>query len=191
MKKILIFLGNPATDSYTGKLADAYEVSARGAGFEVERVNIADLKFDPILHFGYRQIQELEPDLKMMQEKINWADHVVFIYPNWWITMPAVLKGFFDRMWLPGFAFNFDKQTKKLIQRLKGKTGRVIIVAGTHSPFMTWWKFGDYTNEIAHGILGFAGIKTKVTAFGPTEHVPQEKLEKWIEKVEKLATKGA
>ncbi len=190
MKKILVFLGNPTKDSYSGKLADMYEEGAREAGFEVARVNIEDLRFDPILHQGYKQIQELEPDLKMMQEKINWADHIVFIYPNWWVTMPAVMKGMFDRLWLPGFAFNFDKQTKKLIQRLKGKTARVIIVAGTHSPFMTWWKFGDYTNEISHGILGFAGIKVKVSAFGPTERVSAPVLEHWAEKVKKLGTKG-
>ena len=177
MKKILVFLGHPTKDSYTGRLADAYEAGALASGFEVERINIGDLSFDPILHFGYKEIQQLEPDLKMVQEKITWADHVVFIYPNWWITMPALMKGMFDRMWLPGFAFNFDKTTKKLIQRLKGKTARVVIVAGTHSPFMTWWKFGDYTNEISHGILGFAGIRAKVTAFGPTERVAQVVLE--------------
>lgn len=190
MKKILVFLGHPDKNSYSGHLADTYETYAREAGHEVVRLNIAELNFDPILHMGYKEIQSLEPDLSMVQEKINWADHVVFIYPNWWITMPAVLKGMFDRMWLPGFAFNFDKVTKKLIQRLKGKTGRVIIVAGTHTPFMTWWKFGDYTNEIVHGILGFSGIKAKVTAFGPAERVSPLVLEKWIGKVRELGKNG-
>ncbi len=186
MKKILVFLGNPSADTYSGRLADAYEAGALENGHEVERVNIGDLHFDPILHLGYKAIQQLEPDLLRLQDKINWAEHVVFIYPNWWCSMPAVMKGMFDRMWLPGFAFNFDKQTKKLIQRFKGKTGRVIIVAGTHSPFMTWWRFGDYTNEISHGILGFSGIKTRVTAFGPAEKVAPAVLDKWTEKVHKL-----
>lgn len=190
MKKILIFLGNPTADSYSGRLADAYEESAKKAGFYTERVNINDLTFDPILHQGYKIIQTLEPDLLMVQNKINWADHVVVIYPNWWCSMPAVMKGMFDRMWLPGFAFNFDKQSKKLIQRLRGKSAHVIIVAGTHSPFMTWWKFGDYTNEIAHGILGFAGFRVKVTAFGPTEKVSPQVLDSWVHKVERLGAQG-
>lgn len=190
MKKILVFLGHPDKSSYSGRLADTYEAAARAAGHEVERLSISDLTFDPILHMGYKQIQELEPDLKRVQEKITWADHTVFVYPNWWCTMPAVFKGMFDRMWLPGFAFNFDKQTKKLIQRLKGKTARVIIVAGTHSPFMTWWKFGDYTNEIAHGILGFAGMQTKVTAFGPADRVKPEVLDKWAAEVTKIGMHG-
>ena len=190
MKKILVLLGNPDTETYSGRLADAYEHTAREAGHEVERINIGHLHFDPILHQGYKTIQELEPDLLMVQDKINWADHLVIVYPNWWCTMPASLKGMFDRMWLPGFAFNFEKPSGRLIQRLKGKTARVVIVAGTHSPFRTWWKFGDFTNEIAHGILGFAGVKTKVTALGPSNKVTEKVLAHWQKKLEKLAKKA-
>lgn len=190
MKKILVFLGHPTKNSFSGRLADVYEEAARASNFEVERVSIEDLNFDPVLHQGYKEIQTLEPSLITMQEKILAADHLVFIYPNWWCSMPAKMKGMFDRMWLPGFAFNFNKETKKLIKRLTGKTARVIIVAGTHSPFMTWWKFGDYTNEISHGILGFAGIKTSVSAFGPSEKVPLATLDSWAGAVKKLGSEG-
>ena len=126
-KKILVILGNPDHLSLSGKIADAYCESAAAAGYPVDRVNLSDLRFDPVLRKGYKEIQPLEPDLLSMQEKMRWADHIVIIYPNWWCTMPALLKGMFDRMWLPGFAFNFDKQSHKLIQRLKGKTACVII----------------------------------------------------------------
>lgn len=189
-KKILVLLGNPDVDSYSGKIADAYEKGAREAGHEVVRFNLSQLKFDPILHKGYKEIQALEPDLVKVQEAWKWADHVVIVYPNWWCTMPALLKGFFDRIYLPGFAFNFDKQTKKLIQRLKGKTARVIVLAGTHSPFMTWLKFGDFTNEIQFGILGFAGMKSNVTTYGPCDRVSEAKREKWIKEVEVLGKKA-
>lgn len=189
-KKILVLLGHPDKETYSGQIADRYEQGARAGGHEVARVNIGEITFDPILHKGYKEIQQLEPDLLSLQEKIRWADHLVIVYPNWWCTMPAILKGLFDRLWLPGFAFNFDKQTKKLIQRLSGKTARVIIVAGTHSPFQTWWKFGDYTNEIQYGILEFAGFKTKVSAFGPCDHVDNVCREDWLGDVEQLAKDG-
>lgn len=189
-KKILVLLGNPDKVSFSGSIADAYESSAREAGYAVDRVNVNDLKFDPILHKGYKEIQPLEPDLILMQEKWRKADHIVIVYPNWWCTMPAVLKGMFDRMYLPGFAFHFDKRTKKCEQLLKGKTARVIVIAGTHSPFMTWLKYGDYTNEIQHAILGFAGIKTRVLTFGPSDRVSDEHKARWIKKVQKLGAKG-
>lgn len=190
MKKILVFLGNPTNSSFSGTVADTYEEAARLAGHEVERINVGSLAFDPILHRGYKEIQQLEPDLLHVQEAIRWADHIVFVYPNWWCSMPALMKGMFDRMWLPGFAFNFDPQTKKVVPHLKGKTARVFIVNGSHSPFMTWWKFGDYTNELAHGILGFAGISASVKAYGPTERVDEPTRASWLKQVTLFAQKG-
>ena len=189
-KKILVFLGHPDKETYTGALADAYQTAATKAGHEVRRMNIGEMQFDPILHKGYKVIQQLEPDLLLAQENIKWADHVVVIYPNWWNTMPAILKGFFDRAWIPGFAFNFDKVTKKIIKRLAGKTAHVIIVSGTYSPFMIFWKFGDFKNEIERGILEFSGITTKVTTFGPAERVGEEVTKSWLSKVEAMGEKG-
>ena len=139
---------------------------------------------------AWSMIQQLEPDLLDLQEKFRWAEHIVIVYPNWWCTMPAILKGLFDRFWIPGFAFNFNKETKRVESHLTGRTGRVIIVAGSHSPFRTWWKYGDYTNEIQHGILGFAGIKTQVSAFGPCEKVGDTCREGWLKEVSKLGQKG-
>jgi putative NADPH-quinone reductase len=189
-KNIFVILGNPDTSGFTASLADVYCDAAREAGHVVSRVNISELNFDPILRKGYKEIQPLEPDLLSIQDKWREADHVVIVYPNWWCTMPAILKGMFDRMYLPGFAFKFDKKTKKVEKLLKGKTARVIVVAGTHSPFMTWLKFGDYTNEIQHGILGFAGMKARVTTFGPADTVPEATRTKWREKVKSLGMKG-
>lgn len=189
-KKILILLGNTDTETFSGAMADAYQAGAEDAGHEVQRVNIGEMQFDPILHKGYKEIQALEPDLLALQDAFRWADHIVIVYPNWWNTMPAILKGLFDRFWIPGFAFNFNKQTKRIDQHLKGKTARVIIVAGTNSPFKTWWMYGDYTNEIQHGILEFAGIKTKVSPFGPCERVDDLCRNGWVKQVENLGKKG-
>lgn len=189
-KKIVVLLGNGDTDSFSGAIADRYQAQAEDAGHEVARFNIGEMKFDPILHRGYKEIQALEPDLLTLQAAITEADHLMIVYPNWWCTMPAILKGLFDRMWLPGFAFNFNKETKRIEKHLTSKTARVVVVAGTHSPFMTWWNYGDYTNEIQHGILGFAGIRTAVTAFGPCEKVDDAQHEKWLAKIDKLGSQA-
>ena len=119
-RRIFILLGHPDNDSLNFTLADQYQRGAESAGHEVRRMNISEMKFDPILHNGYRLIQELEPDLVSFQENMRWCDHFVVFYPSWWSTMPAILKGLFDRVWLPGFAFKFtgDFTWQKL---LKGK----------------------------------------------------------------------
>jgi len=189
-KNIFVLLGNPDKETFSGGLTDQYEEAAKEAGHEVRRMNIGEMEFDPILHMGYKKIQKLEKDLVKVQDNINWADHFVVVYPNWWCTMPAILKGMFDRMWLPGFAFNFDKKTKKLIKRLKGKSARVIIVSGTHSPLAAWFKFGDFTNEISRGILGFSGMDVSVSAFGPCESCGENDRDKWMRQVKNLALRG-
>lgn len=188
-KKILIICGHPDSESFSGNMTDYYQVASEEVGFDVFRINIGDLQFDPVLHKGHKEIQPLEPDLVFVQEKILWADHIVLVYPNWWCSMPALLKGLFDRIWLPGFAFNFN-ENGRLEKHLEGKTARVIILSGHDTPFKTWWKYGDFTNEIQYGILDFAGIKTSVTAFGPCEKADEKSREKWEREVVRLGKKG-
>jgi putative NADPH-quinone reductase len=195
-KKVFVLLGHPVIQSSLGSLADAYIEGAKESGHEVRRVNIADVTFDPILHNAYNDVQPLESDLVMIQENFKWADHIVILYPNWWCTMPALLKGMFDRMYVPGFAFRFKKdrsgkRTGKVEPLLKGKSGRVIVTTGTH-PWLIRIIFGDFTNELSRGILWFSGISpVRVTTLGPSdEHTPAHKRETWRKKIYQLGKKA-
>ena len=194
-KKIVVLLAHPDSgDTHCGQLALLYATAAKKAGHTVRATRLGDLQFDPILHKGYKEIQALEPDLKKLQDDIRWADHLVIIYPNWWGTMPALLKGLFDRMWLPGFCFSFykdgmGKQFNLWHRLMNGKTARVIVLSGTH-PFLIYLMFGDYTNEIYKGILWFAGFKVKLTRLGPSEKAPEWQWAGWRKKVIRLGTLG-
>ncbi len=194
-KKIVLLLGHPDQGpTLSSEIALIYEASAKVAGHEVRRFNVSQMRFDPVLHKGYKAIQELEPDLVALQEAIKWADHLVVIYPNWWQSMPGPLKGLFDRMWLPAFAFRMRKNKQgRLItgwkKLLKGKTARVIVLSGSH-PMLNWLFFGDYTNEIKMGVLWFAGFKTKVSHFGPTDQATDWKKAEWRRKAAWLGKAG-
>lgn len=192
--KIFIIMAHPNTGTLTSALADAYEKGALSGGHEVRRQNLGELKFDPILHKGYQVIQELEPDLKTFQENVKWADHLVFLYPNWWGTMPSLLKGLIDRAWLPGFAFRFHKTglMKGLMWTplLTGKTARIVILANTH-PLMAHLLFGDFTNELKRATLGFAGIHARVMCFTPSEKATEGRRAEWLQTMERLGTRAA
>jgi len=187
-KKILVLLGHPDKVSLCCELSDSYAKGAKLSGHEVKRVNIGDLKFDPILHHGYKVIQELEPDLKQLQEDIKWCDHLVIVYPSWWSTMPALLKGLFDRMWLPGFAYNFNKNGFGWKRLLKGRTATVFVTSDS-PPLVARLLFGDNTNEIQDGILWFSGIHTKMKKCGPMKKISPENRAKWVSKFEKWGSK--
>jgi len=192
-KKIFILLGNEDPDTLTGAMAGAYEAGAREAGHDVRRTNIGAMKFDPLLHKGYKEIQTLEPDLTKVQEDMKWADHFVLFYPNWWGTVPAILKGMFDRMILPGFAFRFPKTGILKVFRwerlLKGRTATVFITMNTN-PIVAWYLFGDNSNEIKQNILEFSGFKTKLMKYGPVEKWSETKVKKELHSIMTMGKKG-
>ena len=179
MKKVLVFLGHPDTQSMCKDFADKYADGAREMGHDVRRVNLGELHFDPILHQGYKVIQELEPDLKKLQEDICWCEHFVIIYPSWWSTMPALLKGLFDRIWLPGFAFRFWPNGWGWTRLLKGRTATVFVSSDSH-PLLARFLFGDNVNEIRDGILWFAGFSPRIKKVGPMKKISPECKAQWM-----------
>ena len=189
-RKIMILVANPVKSSFSYACGDAYAEAARSAGAEVRRFNIDEIDFDPTLHNGYKMIQELEPDLIAFRDAIAWADHLVFIYPNWWSTMPAKMKGLFDRAFLPGFAFKFEDGSFKRL--LRGKSGRIINISGSLHPFHLWWFMGSYTNELSKGILRMCGVRpVRVTSFGPTRSSDDPCREKWLKKVAAMGVRDS
>lgn len=189
-KKIFILLGHPDVDSLNGTLASEYERGALEAGHEVRRQNVGEMQFDPILHHGYKTIQELEPDLLSFQENVRWADHFIIFYPSWWSTMPALLKGLFDRVWLPGFAYRFPQHGYMWERLLKGKSATMVVTSDT-APIIQRLVFGDTTNELKRGILWFSGLSPiRVYKFGYLKHFGMWRRERMKRKVYDLGRKA-
>jgi NAD(P)H dehydrogenase (quinone) len=194
-KKIFILLGHPDKVGMCGAFADAYEAGAREGGHAVQRMNIGEMQFDPILHKGYRAMQELEPDLKKFQENISACDHFVIIYPVWWVGMPAILKGLFDRSWLPGSAFRYmkmksGKRTMFWHRLYRGKTARTIMTSGT-APWLVRFLPGNVNAQLRWGILWFAGFSVKATWYGPSENTPEARKNRWVAAVKEQGRRAA
>jgi len=187
MKKILIILGHPNRKTLGGSLTESYKNGALRSGAEVKEINLADLDFDPILHLGYKEIQALEPDLVRAQELIKWAEHIVFVYPIWWGTMPALLKGFIDRTFLPGFAFKYRPNSPFWDKFLTGKSARLIITMDAPAWYNYWINGNAGPKAMKKTILEFCGIKpVKVTTIGSVRFLKPEQITNWLERVEKL-----
>lgn len=190
MKKIFILHGDPNPESLSGMLAHEYEKGAKEAGYEVKITHLGNLQFDPILHKGYRVIQELEPDLKQIQEDMKWANHIVFTYSVWWDNMPSLMKGMFDRMWIPGFAFHFRKRHMGWLRELKGRSARVIMTSGSYPVFIRML-YSDPSKTLKRPILWFAGISPiRVTWLGPANNAKPERVNKWKSKAYGLGLNG-
>lgn len=189
-KRILVILGHPHGESLCAALAQAYVQGATEAGHEVRFVDVAALNFDPILHHGYRRIQELEPDLLAVQQSILWAQHLVFVYPIWWGAMPALLKGLIDRIFLPGFAFKYRENSVFWDRLLTGRSAHLLTTMDTPPWYFRWVNRMPGHNQMRRTILGFCGIKPmKITNFSPVRYADESKRTRWLEQAQRLGRK--
>jgi len=187
MTKILIIDGHPNKESFNNAITLAYLKGAKASNAEIKTIIIRELQFNPNLAFGYQKISELEPDLLDAQQKIKWADHLVWIHPVWWGGLPAITKGFIDRVFLPGFGFKYKENSVWWDKLLKGKTAHIITTLDTPTIYY-WYAFGrPSVNQLKKSTLEFCGIKpVKVTYVGPIRNSTTDSREKMLQKIESL-----
>lgn len=187
MKKILIINGHPNKESFNFGIAESYRKGAVESGAEVKEIIIAELDFNPNLQFGYQKIMQLEPDLIQAWEKIVWADHLVWIHPVWWGGLPAITKGFIDRLFLPGYAFRYRKNSVWWDKLLKGKTAHIITTLDQPGLYYRLMFGRPSVNQLRKSVLQFCGIKpVKVTYIGIIKTSDENQRKIWLNKV-KLA----
>jgi putative NADPH-quinone reductase len=179
MKNILVILGHPETDSFCGALADSFSKGAEQNGRKVDRLNLGDMDFTPVLRKG----MEMEQCLKDAQQKIQDADHIAFIYPNWWGLMPALMKGFIDRVFLEGFAFEFSESSPLPKGLLKGKTAQLLVTMDTPPWYYKMVYKMPGHRAMQKSILDFCGVRTvKTTEFAVMKKSTPEMRSIWLKK---------
>lgn len=191
MKKILVILGHPSASSFNHALAQHYVKSASEAGHDVQLLELGKLTFDPILREGYQQRQELEPDLQAAWQQILWAEHLVLVFPTWWGVAPALLKGFFDRLFLPGMAFKYRPDSQFWDKLLSGRSARIITTMD--SPKIYNWLVYRNANirSVRQATLEYCGIKpVSVTVFDRLRFADEKRRVKMLEKVGKMGRMG-
>lgn len=190
MKKVLVIHANPLTDTFVDALSNSYISGAIGAKAEVREIILRDLNFDINFREGYRGVQILEPDLQLAQQHIQWADHLVFFYPNWWATFPALLKGFIDRTFLPGFAFQYQSNSAFPIPLLKGKTARLIVTMDSPSWYYHLVLKAPGHHAMRKGVLHFCGIKpVRISTLSKIRAATEKQRNNWLRKMYELGQK--
>jgi len=191
-RKILVILAHPQAKSYCAALAQAYADGARASGAELRLVNLAALTFNPVGSGSHEKPLVLEPALKQAQDDITWAEHLVFVYPILWGTIPALLKGFIERVFTPGFAVNFRNDTPRWDKLLKGRSARLIVTLNTPPLLyrLLFRRAGHITMK--RSILEFCGIApVRITDIGPMRNASADQRGKWIQQVQALGARLA
>lgn len=185
---VLLIDGHPDEGRFASHLLDIYE-AALPADCTITRVNVRKMEFTPHLRHGYLKRTDWEPDIAALAEKFDACDHAVFAFPMWWGAEPAELKGLIDRLFLPGFMYQFREGSALWDKYLEGRSADVIATMDT-PPFFLRLLYGNAIIKRWKGqVLGFVGFApVRFLACGPIKDGGAEKsIAKWTRRIETMA----
>lgn len=180
-KHIAIIQGHPDIEDghLCHALACAYREAAQRAGHEVRQLIVAELDM-PLLH-SQRQWEDrrVADTVLAAQELIAWADHLLIVHPLWLGSMPAMLKGFLEQVFRPGFAVDPARYGWK--QRLGGRSARVVVTMGMPALVFRVYFLSHGVASLVRSILRFSGIRpVRTTLIGRVQSAHNGVADKWL-----------
>lgn len=183
---------DPAPGRLCRALAAAYAWGAEEAGHEVRRIDLSTLDFPLLRTAGQFEKGSIPETLREASESILWAEHLVFVFPLWLGTMPALLKGFLEQVMRPGVAFAYPEQGEGGFTRtlLGGRSARVVVTMGMPAVLYRLWFLGHGVAGMRRNILNFVGIRpVRETLFGLAGS-SQKSRAGWIDRMRSLGRAG-
>lgn len=191
MTRIAVILGHPVAGSFNAALADRYAEAAAQAGHEIRRITVGDLDMIPVNRTGFGAAEQ-EPDLIAARETLGWAEHWAIFWPLWLGDQPAVLKGFWERALIPGFAMEKVKGPPFYKPLLGGRSARVVVTMQMPVFVYRLLAGSRATRILRKQILEFIGVKpVRETIFGGVDAASDEKRAGWLARVAELGAGGA
>jgi len=159
--KYLILYAHPNPKSFNHAILETVQTELQEAGRVVSVRDLYAQNFNPVLSandLADMMQGTLQPEVKTEQEFVSSADVIVVIYPLWWAGMPAILKGYIDRVFTEGFAYRINGPDLEGL--LKGK--KVLLITTTGAPkemYETSGMFKSMAQTTGEGIFQFAGME--------------------------------
>jgi putative NADPH-quinone reductase len=169
-RRIAIVQGHPdpSAGHLCHALADAYEAGAAAADHDVRRVEVARIDVPLLRTKADFEAGALPAGIAAAQQDLAWAEHLLFLYPLWLGSMPALLKAFLEQTLRPGFAF----EAGRMRGRLTGRSARVVVTMGMPVLAYRWWFGAHSLKAFERNILHFVGIRpVRESLFGRVETV--------------------
>lgn len=184
MKKILVISGHPSKTSFNYALYESYLRGALETGAELRQIAVTDLPLERYLRYDHFSKDDIGPELRSARADVLWAEHIVFIHPNWWGGMPAIFKCFIDMVFDAGFAFKYSSHSPLPDKLLKGRTARIICTMDTPVFIYKYIFRAPGVNQLKSCILQFCGISpVAVTLLAPTRRATPALRQKFLTKV--------
>lgn len=188
--KVLIIYAHPDKDSLNHAILEQVLKGLRQAKHEYTLIDLYQENFNPILVFNQdsrrRDLHE-NPEMEPYRKLVSEADHLIFIYPIWWYGLPAILKGFIDRVFVSGFAYTYKGALPKGL--LKNKSAWVIYTIDSPRWYVSLFRLNAEWIVMKRAVLQFCGIKkVKRIMFAGVKTSSVERRTKWLNRVFRLAS---
>jgi NAD(P)H dehydrogenase (quinone) len=160
-QKALVVMAHPAKSSLTREVTTAIVAAWQAAGHDAELADLAAEGFDPVFgaadHAAFNQAGDLPEDVRAEQRRLDRADHLILVHPVYWWSMPALLKGWIDRVFVAGWAFDEDADghIDKRLGRLK--ITLIAIAGASERTYAKRGYRGAMRVQIENGIFDFCG----------------------------------
>ncbi|HZY37508.1 MAG TPA: NAD(P)H-dependent oxidoreductase [Mucilaginibacter sp.] len=192
MKTVIIF-NHPYDRSYCKAILDAVNRGLINAGHQIDLIHLDNDNFNPVMSAkdlkGFVDGAPQDPQVINYRERINTADRLVMIFPIWWELMPAMLKGFIDKVIFSGVAYDYDNSGRfpRMIKRWNKLDGVTVITTMNTPSIVYRLLFGNAIKKaIFNGTFRKLGFKNrKWISFNMVKFVSAAKREKWLKNIEK------
>jgi putative NADPH-quinone reductase len=192
-KHIIIIQGHPTSSErhFCHALEESYAAGATRAGHEVRHLTVAELDFAVLRSKAEWDHMAPAPAIASAQDAIRWADHLVVIYPLWLGAMPALLKGFLEQVFRPGFGVSLPGSAQASKTKLAGRSTLIVVTLGMPA-FIYRWYFGAHSlRSLKRNILAFVGIKpNRHTLIGRIEGMSNARRKRWLATMEQLGERA-
>ncbi len=191
MAIVTIIVGHPQRITFCEALAAAYQRGAESAGHKVHMFKLAEMKFDPILREGYREIQPLEPDLETAYDALAASDHWVLVFPLWCGDMPALQKGFIERILQPDLIRRQGTENAMNWRIFQNKSARIIMTMMMPVSTYRFWYGPHAIKLLKNNILNFIGIRpVRHTLLGMVSDSSIDTRNRWLKEAEALGQRA-
>ncbi|QKT04262.1 NAD(P)H-dependent oxidoreductase [Ectothiorhodospiraceae bacterium 2226] len=188
-RRIVIIQGHPdpAGGHLDHALARAYAEGAGAAGHAVRVIEVATLEFSWLRSQREWTEDPPPPGIAEAQRTVQWADHLLIVYPLWLGAMPARLKGFLEHLLRPGFAVGDYRAGHLPRKLLKGRSARVVVTMGMPALVYRWYYRAHGLKYLRRNILGFCGIgPIRVTLIGGVGALSTARAARWLGRLRAL-----
>lgn len=181
MKNLIVY-AHPNSGSLNHFFKQTVLESLQKSGEEIEVRDLNQINFNPVLSLedmNGQRMGKVADDVKTEQDFIAWADRIIFIYPIWWTGMPAIMKGYIDRVFSYGFAYRYDQGIQKGLL-----TGKKTIIINSHGKSNAEYEAMGMDKALAltsdTGIFTYSGLEIQEHFyFDKADRASQENVSDW------------